>query len=102
LTLQSKWRIAGACTLAGAGLMAWYGVHARLFSGPRLFLVLYWGAFVLLLAATFYTVLLDVRYIKLQYSLEKRELFRETLGDETFRKALIEGQKRQEDQDSQA
>lgn len=82
--------------------MAWYGVHARLFSGPLLFLVLYWGAFVLLLAVTFYTVLLDVRYIKLQYSLEKRELFRETLGDETFRKALIKGQKRQEDGDSEA
>ena len=82
--------------------MAWYGVHARLFWGSRLFLVLYWGAFLLLLAATFYTVLLDIRYIKLQYSLGKRELFRETLGDETFRKALIEGQKRQEDRDSEA
>jgi len=72
--------------------MAWYGAESGFFVQTPLYCFLYWGIFVVLLAVSFYVVVLDVRYIRLLYALEKRELFLQTLGDEEFRKHLIGAQ----------
>jgi predicted Holliday junction resolvase-like endonuclease len=58
----------------------------------------YWAVFLALVVITLYIVVLDIRYIHLQYTISRRELFRQTWEDESFRKALIEAQrkKRQE------
>ena len=52
-----------------------------------------WGGFLRLLFVALYIVLLDVRYIRMQYHLGKREIFRKTLGSEEFRRALREAQR---------
>lgn len=89
---QRRWRTAIAVTTIIAGLMAWYGVEPTSLHRPASTLLLYWGAFLLLLFVDFYLVLLDLRYIHLQYVVEKHRLLRETLNDEEFRKTLIDAQ----------
>jgi len=84
------WRILCACTTAGAAFMAWNGAQLPLAQLSPQYLVLYWGSFFVLLLVSVYIAFVDIRYIHLRYQLEQRELFRETLGDETFRKALAD------------
>jgi len=43
-----------------------------------------------------YMVLIDLRYIRLQYLAGRREAFRGTIGDERFRRALIAAQQEAE------
>lgn len=57
--------------------------HPLLFAG-------YWLVFSLLLVGALYCVLLDIRYIRLEYRLARRRLFHETLGSEDFRRTLQE------------
>ena len=45
--------------------------------------------------AAIWCALLDLRYIRVQMAVEERELYRQTLGDEAFRKALREAQEEQ-------
>ena len=73
--------------------MAAYGVRAGFFADRPLYALIYWSVFLLLLAVALFIVILDIRYIRLQYAVAKRELLRQTLGDETFRKALIRAQR---------
>jgi len=98
---QSTWRRAGAATIALAALMAVYAVvggvlrdsviHlARLFSDrvpaetiPEisiLFCSLYWIFVVLLLLASLYMAILDIRFIRLHFTLGKQALMKESLG----------------------
>jgi hypothetical protein len=51
--------------------------------------VAYWGIFFLSLLVTLYMVLLDLRYIRLMYVREEKDLFEDTLGSEEFRQALL-------------
>jgi hypothetical protein len=81
-------------TTIGAALMAWYGSENRFFLYSLSLFLCYWGVFLALLIITLYIVMLDIRFIHLQYTIGKRELFRQTLGDESFRKELIEAQQR--------
>jgi len=76
--------------------MAWYGAAEVGRGTPWPFLVAYWGAFLLLLLTAMYMVLIDLRYIRLQYLAGRREAFRGTIGDERFRRALIAAQQEAE------
>ena len=97
---QSTWRRAGAATIALAALMAVYAViggvlrdsaihMARMFSNQVaeetlaessfLFCLLYWIFVVLLLLASLYMAILDIRFIRLQFALGKQALMKERL-----------------------
>ena len=108
---QSQWRKLGAATIAAAALMAVYAVLTSLLrdtvawivsfmsdeaaatlelSHSALFLAAYWTIFMLLLLASLYLALIDLRYIRLQYLVEKREIYGRTMGDQAFREALLQ------------
>jgi membrane protein implicated in regulation of membrane protease activity len=93
MTIQTRWRIACSCFLAGAGLLAWYGADHKFMTETPLVFIAYWGAFVFCVVMAIVLVFVDLRFVRLHYVLAKRELYRQTLGDEEFRKALIEAQK---------
>ncbi len=89
---QRIWRAIGAVAIAGAALMAWHGAAEVTRAVPRPYFIAYWGGFVLLLLIALYMVLLDLRYIRLQLLVGRREAFRGTVGDEAFRRALMTAQ----------
>lgn len=92
---QKGWRIAGIGFLAAAGVMAFFGGRI---AGPGTglqILALYWGGFLLCLLLALYMALLDIKHIRLQFRLEERELFEQTLASPEFRTALKEAEKRQ-------
>lgn len=98
---QAGWRKMGAVTLGSSALMAWYAAvsgvlrqtvaHAAALlseeaavtsDGPSgLFCLAYWCVFFLLIAATMYVAILDVRFIRLQFLLEQRQVFDRTFGE---------------------
>jgi len=90
---QRRWRTVCSIVLVCAIGMALYGVKAKFFLAQPLFALVYWTIFLLLLVAAFYIVILDVRFIRMQYAIAKREILRETLGDKTFREMLINAQR---------
>jgi len=49
---------------------------------------LYWIVFCVVFFLAIAMALLDLRYIRMEYAMAKREIFRETLGDEEFRRSL--------------
>lgn len=85
---QKTWRIVGALSLSLAGGMAWFGAKMDIQAYSPIFLMVYWAIFLLALLVTFYMVLLDIRYIRLSYLQDERDLFLETLGDEELRQTL--------------
>jgi len=89
---QYHWRIAGAVTLAGAGLMFWFGMGIRFTALWQA--AAYWLTMLLLVAIALYCALLDIRHINAEYAIQKRELFKATLGDEALRKALREAERK--------
>ena len=110
---QSTWRRIGAATISLAALMAVYAVAggilrdtalhlARMFSEQAaqeatadktfLFCLTYWIIFSLLTLSSLYMAVLDIRFIRLQFALEKRELLRENLGDAALHRNLVQKQ----------
>lgn len=89
---QRQWRKAGALTIAACALLAWIGASHGFFLHSLPLAVLYWAALLGAMAVTFIIVWLDLRYIRLQYAIEKRNVFRQTLGDHKFREQLIKSQ----------
>lgn len=89
---QRCWRIAGAIFLALSGAMAYFGVNMEGLRASPAYFFSYWGIFLLLFLAAIYCAMLDFRYIRLQMKIEERELYRQTLGDEQFRRALRQAQ----------
>lgn len=97
---QSVWRRYAAFTLAGAAAMALYAAVSGILRGTVYLLVslfseadveraqigsgwvylAYWALFALLLLATLYISVLDLRFIRLRYVAQRRELFSHTLG----------------------
>lgn len=98
---QSTWRKVGAISVALAALMAVYAVvggvlrdsviHLARFvsedaveqtsaSRPGLFCLVYWLVFALLILISLYMAVLDVRFIRLKFALEKQALIRESLA----------------------
>jgi hypothetical protein len=95
---QKHWRIAGLITLGGCAALAFGGAVISWQTWPVWAMLVYWGFFLLLLLMTLYIALLDIRFISAEYAIMRRELFKETLGDEELRKALLEGERRQREQ----
>ena len=89
---QRGWRTTLAGTMTLAGLMAWYGSDAPALQASLRYFAIYWGIFLLLLLISLYLIVLDLRFIHVQYLIARRDLLRETLEDEAFRKALIRAQ----------
>ena len=95
LIKQRTWRAAGVACIGGCAFMAWYGQGSFLSENTPLFLLGYWVLFLVLLLVAFYVVILDIRYIRMQLKMGERELFRETVDNEQFRKALREAKAEQ-------
>lgn len=75
--------------------MAWYGSEHLHTPGYSLtFWGVYWAIALLLLAIAIYMVLIDLRYLRLQFKLAEREVFLETLGSEEFRREIRQAQER--------
>ena len=85
---QRHWRTIGVVTLSACALMAWYGSRPGFSEYGRNVLVVYWGFFLLFLLLTIYMVLLDIRFIRMEYKLSERALFEDTLGSEVLRTDL--------------
>ena len=99
---QIHWRVAGGVALAVCAAMAWWGTKwDALRESPALFLF-YWAVFFAAFAVVLYCVVLDLRYIRLEYVVENRDIFKETLGDEEFRRALREAQLKKAQEQQQA
>lgn len=86
---QRQWRSVGAGAILGAAAMAWYGQYLAQERVSFVFQAIYWAVFLLLLLIALYVVLLDIRYIRLQYAIERRDAFLRTLGSEELRKAVL-------------
>ena len=108
LLTQKGWRIIGMGSLALAGIMSFHSVRSGFLGQTIRYVVylfnqeagvraptssglvhfLYWSIFLLLILISLYMAVLDLRYIRLQYVAEKRDIFGHTLGDQEFRKSL--------------
>lgn len=60
---------------------------------PLWWILVYWGIFSGLILLSCYLALVDFRYIRLQYALERRQIFSRTVGDAKFRASLSEKEK---------
>lgn len=98
MTIQTRWRLACSGFLACAGVLAWYGADRKFMTETPPVFIAYWGAFLFCVVMAIVLVFVDIRFVRLHYVLAKRELYRQTLGDEEFRKALLGGQKPKEAQ----
>ena len=114
LLTQARWRLLGSLTIGGSLLMAAYAVSTDILRESALYFVsiaydearesadtqaasghfVFWGLFVFLILASVYLAMLDMRYIRLQYLLQKREIFGQTLGDSAFRESLLDAERR--------
>jgi predicted Holliday junction resolvase-like endonuclease len=83
--------------------MAWYGSeHLHEPGYTFVFWGIYWAVALLLLAIAIYMVLIDLRYLRLQFKLAERELFLDTLGSEDFRREIRDAQARKNQGDGDA
>ncbi|MDP7640302.1 MAG: hypothetical protein QGG73_11410 [Candidatus Hydrogenedentes bacterium] len=106
---QKIWRTIGVASLALAGIMSIHAVRSGFLAQTIRYLIhlvdgeavrapsssvlvhfIYWALFLFLILTALYMALIDLRYIRLQYIVEKRDIFGRTLGDKEFRKSLIE------------
>lgn len=105
---QRTWRAGGGIALALSAAMAVYAATtgmlvasarhvAALFADDAsmqgegtsgFFHVCYWSFFAAMIGAALYAALLDLRFVRARYYVERREIFRRTLGDKRFRKSL--------------
>ena len=94
---QKRWRMVGTASLIGSAGMLMYALRNGAPYGPVPCPIVYWGVFVLLVLAALFTALLDIRYNLVRYTMAKREVFREILGEESFRRSLREGYARMQE-----
>lgn len=93
LLSQRHWRTIGLVALATCGVMAWLGTRPGFSEYGRNTVLVFWAIFLLSLLVTLYMVLLDFRYIRMEYKIRERALFEETLGNESFRREMLQAQK---------
>ncbi len=78
MVTQRSWRIAGLLFLGLAlGMLIYPGPIIRL-DASLLYVCLYWALFTFFILAALYVAMLDIRFIRLQYKMKERELFRDT------------------------
>ena len=85
---QRTWRKVGGISILGAAFMAWYGSVNVTGDAPRGCFLVYWLVFLLLFVIALYMALLDLRYIRMRYLMEERELYIKTMADEAIQAAL--------------
>ena len=105
---QRTWRRTGVASLALSALLAWYALSGGILRSTIYHLTVlfssttpdlaeirsgwvclaFWILFLLATLVSLYMAMLDFRFIRIQYHAAKRNLFHETLGDESFRKEL--------------
>lgn len=112
---QRRWRRIGAITIGIGAVMAVVAVATDLLrdsilhvlrllnvDGTRpgmvpeisgVIVIAYWLVFFAVLSAALYCAMLDLRYIRMLYAVEKREIFGRTIGDKEFREALLKNAK---------
>lgn len=83
------WRVAGLLSVAGAAALAAVFPMLLRRQPSLLFVTVYGGALVLLLAVTVYVAFLDIRFTRLQFKMGERALFRDTFMDPEFRRSLL-------------
>lgn len=88
LLSQTVWRLVGGGAIGAAALLAWFGADAAIVRKSVWHMAIFAGLVLTCLCVAGYTALLDIRYIRLQYALARRQAFLQTLGEEGFRKAL--------------
>lgn len=78
--------------------MAWYGSEHLRDPGLSLwFWGFYWAFALVLLFVALYMVLIDLRYIRLQFKVAERDIFLDTLGSEEFRREIRAAQAQEKD-----
>ncbi len=90
---QNSWRITGGAAIAVCAAMTLFSGFIVKPGTPIPILAVYWAVWVLLLLVALYCVLLDLRHLKMQFKVEERDLFKETLAEESFRAALVKAQR---------
>ncbi len=98
LLSQRNWRITGGVAIAGCAAMALVARTVMESGASVLWLSIFWMVWLLLLLIALFCVLLDIRYLRVLYRMHERELFKETLGNEAFRQAIIDAQRAQLDE----
>ena len=99
---QKTWRITGGAAIAVCAAMTVFSSWIVAPGVPPMVMLFYWSIWFLFLLVALFCVLLDIRHIRAQFSVSQRSLFHETLGEESFRAALIQAQKEwQEEQAAQ-
>jgi hypothetical protein len=63
-------------------------------SHPFWFCAVYWAIFIACIFATLYIAVLDIRYTRMQFAMEKRTLVKQSWEAEDFRKILKTTQQR--------
>ena len=91
---QGTWRKAGAAAVGAAAFLAWFGSDSPFVRQSVWHQLLFWGLCFGLVAVALYTVILDLRYIRLQYAIARRAAFEQTIGSEDFRKELLAAQRK--------
>ena len=87
---QRNWRVGGAVAVCVSAAMALFGTSSEAIRVSKTVFLLYWLVFFVFLVVAMFCAALDFRYIRLQYLAGKQEIFRQTLGEERFRKSLRE------------
>jgi uncharacterized integral membrane protein len=98
---QAHWRMMGVAFLLGSGIMAVASVVTPILRNTLILIlslnnedaavqaellspwgyVLYWILFAAFVLGALYMAMLDIRFIRLEYAIAKRDLMREALGD---------------------
>jgi hypothetical protein len=94
---QRRWRILGAVILLTSLIMAVAGPHLEGLKESLFLFTFYWVGCVVLIAAALFIALLDLRYVRVQYRMAEREIFRRTLGEPAFREELRQATEGAED-----
>ncbi|MGI6458580.1 MAG: hypothetical protein ACOX5J_00525 [Candidatus Hydrogenedentales bacterium] len=92
MTQQTKWRIVGGIAIAGSVVLAYGGLHWNFPRQSLTHFMVYWLVFFIFFVTALLLAIWDLRYIRAQYRVDERELFRQTLGEEDFRKRLREAE----------
>ncbi len=92
LVSQRNLRIIGGICLLVALIMAAYGPAMLRQTGHWILPLVYWAVFIVVLLAALYIALLDIRFTRLRYKLEERELFHDVFMTKEFKQAVEDTQ----------
>ena len=98
LRAQIRWRIVGGVSVGLCALMTFLGSGDEGLRESLVVFFVYWAIVFVLFLVAILCVLIDLRFIRAQYAVNRRDLFRETLGSSEFRETLREAQRKHRNQ----